>query len=56
MKLLIRRAKYKLNPMVAIILGAVLLAEKLTGVFVVGFVTVVVGVLFVNWPRRIESE
>ena len=42
------------NPMVAIILGAVLLAEKLTGVFVVGFVTVVVGVLFVNWPRRIE--
>jgi len=44
------------NPMVAIILGAVLLAEKLTGVFVVGFVAVVVGVLFVNWPRRIESE
>jgi drug/metabolite transporter (DMT)-like permease len=44
------------NPMVAIILGAVLLAEKLTGVFVVGFVTVVIGVLFVNWPRRIESE
>jgi len=44
------------NPIVAIILGAVLLAEKLTGVFVVGFVAVVVGVLFVNWPRRIESE
>ena len=44
------------NPMVAIILGAVLLSEKLTGVFVVGFVAVVVGVLFVNWPRRIESE
>ena len=44
------------NPMVAIILGAVLLAEKLTRVFVVGFVTVGVGVLFVNWPRRIESE
>lgn len=44
------------NPMVAIILGAVLLAEKLTGVFVVGFVTVVVGVLFVNWPKRLESE
>jgi drug/metabolite transporter (DMT)-like permease len=42
--------------MVAIILGAVLLTEKLTGVFVVGFVTVVIGVLFVNWPRRIESE
>jgi len=44
------------NPMVAIILGAVLLVEKLTGVFVVGFVAVVVGVLLVNWPRRIESE
>ena len=44
------------NQIVAIILGSVLLAEKLTGVFVVGFVAVVVGVLFVNWPRRIESE
>jgi drug/metabolite transporter (DMT)-like permease len=44
------------NPIVAIILGAALLAEKLTGAFVVGFVAVVVGVLFVNWPRRIESE
>jgi drug/metabolite transporter (DMT)-like permease len=44
------------NPMVAIILGAALLAEKLSGVFVAGFVTVVVGVLFVNWPRRMESQ
>ena len=44
------------NPMVAIILGAILLAEKLTGVFIIGFVAVVVGVLFVNWPRKIESE
>jgi len=44
------------NPMVAIILGAVLLAEKLTGVFIVGFLAVVVGVLFVNWPRKIEQE
>jgi len=44
------------NPMVAIILGAVLLAEKLTGIFVVGIVTVVVGVMFVNWPRKFESE
>ena len=44
------------NPMVAIILGAVLLTEKLTGVFVVALVTVGIGVLFVNWPRRIESE
>ena len=45
-----------MNPMVAIILGAVHLAEKLNGVFVVGFVSVVVGVLFVNWPKRIESK
>ncbi|RLC15550.1 MAG: EamA family transporter [Deltaproteobacteria bacterium] len=44
------------NPLVAIVLGAALLTEKLTGVFVVGFVAVVVGVLFVNWPRGVESE
>ena len=44
------------NPMVAIILGAALLEEEITGAFIVGFVAVVVGVLFVNWPRKIESE
>ena len=44
------------NPMVAIVLGAALLTEKITGVFVVGFVAVVVGVLFVNWPRGVGSE
>jgi drug/metabolite transporter (DMT)-like permease len=44
------------NPMVAIILGAVLLSEKLTGVFIAGFVAVIAGVLFVNWPRKIESK
>jgi drug/metabolite transporter (DMT)-like permease len=45
------------NPMVAIILGAVLLAEKLTGIFVLGFVSVVVGVFLVNWPpKNIESK
>jgi drug/metabolite transporter (DMT)-like permease len=43
------------NPMVAIILGVVLLAEQLTGVFAAGFVTVVAGVLFVNWPKKSES-
>jgi len=42
--------------MVAIVLGAALLTEKITGVFVVGFVAVVVGVLFVNWPRGVGSE
>lgn len=45
-----------LNPMVAIILGAALLAEKLTAVFIVGFVAVLTGVLFVNWPRMINPE
>jgi len=45
-----------LNPMVATILGAALLAERLTGVFAVGFVAVLAGVLLVNWPRRIEPE
>lgn len=45
-----------LNPIVATILGAALLAERLTGVFAVGFVAVLAGVLLVNWPRRIEPE
>lgn len=45
-----------LNPMVATILGAALLAERLTGIFLVGFVAVLAGVLLVNWPRRIEPE
>ena len=44
------------NPMVAIILGAVLLAEQLSGVFLVGFAAVVVGVLFVNWPKKIGGN
>ena len=44
------------NPIVAIILGAVLLSEKLTGVFIAGFVAVIAGVLFVNWPRKIELK
>jgi drug/metabolite transporter (DMT)-like permease len=45
-----------LNPMVATILGVALLAERLTGLFLVGFVAVFAGVLLVNWPRRIEPE
>ncbi len=45
-----------LNPMVAIILGAALLAEKLTLVFIAGFVAVLIGVLFVNWPTKIVME
>ena len=45
-----------LNPMVAAILGAVLLAEKLTLVFIVGSVAVLIGVLLVNWPTKMATE
>jgi len=45
-----------LNPMVAAILGAALLAEKLTLVFIAGFVAVLIGVLLVNWPTKIVTE
>jgi len=45
-----------LNPMVATVLGAALLAERLTGVFAVGFVAVLSGVLLVNWPRGVQRE
>lgn len=45
-----------LNPMVAAILGAALLAEKLTLVFIAGFVAVLIGVLLVNWPTKILTE
>jgi drug/metabolite transporter (DMT)-like permease len=45
-----------LNPLVAILLAAALLAESLTIVFAVGFGAVLVGVLLVNWPKRTEVE
>ena len=45
-----------LNPMVAAILGAALLAEKLTLVFIAGFVAVLIGVLLVNWPTKMATE
>ena len=41
-----------LNPMVATILGAVLLSEKLTPVFVICLIAVIIGVLLVNWPAK----
>jgi len=41
-----------LNPMVATILGAALLAERLSPIFIVCFVVVIMGVLLVNWPTR----
>lgn len=41
-----------LNPLVAIVLAAVLLAERTTIAFAAGFGAVLLGVLLVNWPRR----
>jgi drug/metabolite transporter (DMT)-like permease len=43
-----------LNPLVAILLAAALLAERLTIVFATGFGVVLLGVLLVNWPKRTE--
>jgi len=43
-------------PVVAIILGAALLEEKLTVIFIAGFVAVLIGVLLVNWPTKIVTE
>ncbi|MGD9125344.1 MAG: DMT family transporter [Desulfarculaceae bacterium] len=43
------------NPMVAAILGVILLGEEFTGLFAVGFVSIVAGVLLVNWPRKNTS-
>jgi drug/metabolite transporter (DMT)-like permease len=37
---------------VAALLGVVLLGERRTGLFMLGFAAVVAGVLFVNWPGR----
>jgi drug/metabolite transporter (DMT)-like permease len=44
------------NPMAATILAATLLAERLTGVFGVGFVAVLGGVLLVNLPRTVRQD
>lgn len=41
-----------LNPVVAAVLGVLLLAERRSGLFLLGFVAVVGGVLLVNWPVR----
>jgi drug/metabolite transporter (DMT)-like permease len=41
-----------LNPLVAMVLAAALLAEDLTIGFIVGFGMVLLGVLLVNWPKR----
>ncbi len=44
-----------LNPMIATILGATLLAERLSALFVAGFVAVLAGVLLVNLPAKAQS-
>jgi drug/metabolite transporter (DMT)-like permease len=44
-----------LNPLVAMVLAAVLLAEHLTIIFAAGFGVVLLGVLLVNWPKRREA-
>jgi drug/metabolite transporter (DMT)-like permease len=41
-----------LNPIVAALLAVVILDERPSGLFLVGFVGVVAGVLLVNWPAR----
>jgi drug/metabolite transporter (DMT)-like permease len=45
-----------LNPMIATLLGATLLAEKLTGIFIAGFAAVLAGVLLVNLPGGVQLE
>jgi drug/metabolite transporter (DMT)-like permease len=45
-----------LNPLVAMVLAAALLAERLTITFVAGFGAVVLGVLLVNWPKRTRGS
>ena len=44
-----------LNRLVAMVLAAALLAERLTIVFAAGFGAVLMGVLLVNWPKRLEA-
>ena len=39
-----------LNPIVAALLGVLLLGERRSAMFLLGFVAVVTGVLLVNWP------
>jgi drug/metabolite transporter (DMT)-like permease len=41
-----------LNPIVAALLGILLLSEQRSGLFLLGFAAVVGGVLLVNWPAR----
>jgi drug/metabolite transporter (DMT)-like permease len=44
-----------LNPVVAALLGAALLGEELSALYLVGFATVILGVLMVNLPRGVRK-
>ena len=44
-----------LNPLVAMVLAAALLAERLTIIFAAGFGAVLLGVLLLNWPKRTQA-
>ncbi len=44
-----------LNPLVATMLGAILLGERLTMLFLIGFVVVLAGVVLVNGPARAKE-
>jgi drug/metabolite transporter (DMT)-like permease len=45
-----------LNPIVAALLGILLLGERRSPMFLLGFVAVVTGVLLVNWPGARQPE
>jgi drug/metabolite transporter (DMT)-like permease len=45
-----------LNPIVAALLGILLLGERRTGLFLLGFAAVIAGVLLVNWPPRTRPD
>ena len=45
-----------LNPMIATLLGATLLAEKLTGIFITGLIAVLGGVLLVNLRGKAKGN
>ena len=44
-----------LNPLTAMVLGAALLNEQVTGSLVAGFAVVLTGVVLVNWPTQARS-
>lgn len=41
-----------MNPLMALLLGAVLLGEEVTAEMIAGFVLVIVGIIIANWRRR----